>query len=80
MVKREMLKRFGETVDATLNGTVEDVVADFDAKPAEELWFDFVFDGEFVAVVFGEACYDLLTLGIVQRGGAFNNHGTTSLL
>ena len=80
MVKREMLKRFGEAVDATLDGAVVDVVADFDTKPTEELWFEFVFDGEFVAVVFGETCDDFLALGIGQRDGAFNDDRAAGLL
>ena len=79
MVKREMLKRFGEAVDATLDGTVVDVVADFDTKPTEELRVDFVFDGEFVAVVFGETCDDFLALAIVQHGGAFDNYRAAGL-
>ncbi len=62
MVKKEMLECFGEAVDTALDGAVQNVVADFDTKPAEELRVDFVFDGEFAAVVFSEAGFNFLPL------------------
>lgn len=75
----EELKRFGKAVEATLNGAVQNVVADFDAEPAKELRVDFVFDGEFAAVVFGEAGLNFLTLCGIKFGGAFNHNGAASL-
>ncbi len=79
MVKKR-LEGFGEAVEATLNGAVQDVVADFDTKPTEEVRVDFVFDGEFAAVVFGEAGLNFLTLCSIKCGGAFNQNCAASLL
>lgn len=76
MLEKGGLERFGEAVDAALDGAVQDVVADFNAKPAEELGIDFIFDGEFVAVVFGEAGLDFLALCGIERGGAFHDNCT----
>jgi hypothetical protein len=72
--KKRELKRFGEAVDATLNGAVQDVIADLDAETAEELGVDFVFDDEFIAVVFGEACDHFLTLRWGECGCAFDDY------
>lgn len=78
MVKKEELKRFGKAVEATLNGAVQDVVADFDTKPTEELRVDFISDGEFCAVLFGEASHHFIALGGGELSCAFNDHCATS--
>ncbi len=76
MVKKGRLERFGEAVDAALDGAVQDVVADFDAEAAEELGVDFVFDDEFIAVVFGETGFNFLALCRVECGCAFDDYRT----
>lgn len=73
------LKRFGEAVEAALNGAIQDVVADFDAESAKELRVDFVFDGEFAAVVFGEAGLHFLALCGIKCGGTLDHYRAASL-